>query len=379
MRRTILIPLLLLLAATAARAQLTENVAARSDPSQTYTLFLPPGFDAAKKPPLLLILDPRGRGTKAAEVFRDGAEAYGWVLLSSNQTRSDGSTEPNERAVRALLAETARYGGGRTYMAGFSGTAMLAWAVGIATGKLAGVIGAGGRWVDAVPPSKFNFAHYGFAGTRDFNNREMRLVEATLDREGKHPHRFQEFDGDHRWPPASLAREALGWFEVVAKNERVMATVFAEDVAAADALRGLAALRRYRAIVRTYDGLQPVDALRVKIATLESDAAVKREIAEEKKWDAFEVRFLGDVSTRVPGLRARKNVTAKDVAEAFRVAELRRRAERPGAEGAAARRLLADVYVQCAFYLPPQLQAPGDQPLVAALRALAEELAPPLK
>ena len=366
----------LLLVAASAHAQLVENVVARSDATQTYTVYLPTEFDVGKKPPLLLIFDPRGRGTKAAEIFRDAAEEYGWVLLSSNQTRSDGSTEPNERAVNALLRETARYGDGRLYAAGFSGTAMLAWAIGIKTGDLSGVIGVGGRFVDSVAPSKFNFAHYGFAGVRDFNNRDMRRVEEALEQQGTVAHRFQEFDGDHRWITPALAREALGWFEVLANNKRVIPRVFEDDVAAADALRGLSALRRYRAILRTYDGLRPVDSIRARVAELERDSAVKRELADEKKWDAFEERFVADVSRRVPALRGQLNVTTADVARAFRVPELRRRVAKEGAEGAAARRLLEEVYVQCSFYLPPELRARGDHALLTAILGLAEELEP---
>ena len=369
MRRACL--LLLVLTAATASAELRENVVARTDPTQTYTLFLPSTYDAAKKPPVLLIFDPRQRGTKAAELFRDAAEEYGWVLISSNWTRSDGETEPNDRAVNALLPEVTRYSdGGRIYATGFSGTAMLAWAVGIMTGKLTGVIGVGGRLVDEVPPAKFNFAHYGFSGDRDFNNRDMRRIDDALAREGKVKHRFQSFDGNHRWMPPALAREAIGWFEVLAGNERVTASVFAEDVAAADRLRGLDALRRYRAIAHTYG---EVDALRPKIAALESDAAVQRELADEKKWDEFERDFVRDISARLPRLRGGSK---SDVMRAFRVSELQRRATREGAEGAAARRLLEDVLGQCAFFLPPQLIARGDVTLARSLLEVALEIAP---
>lgn len=370
--RRVLFLSLVLFAATA-HAQLTENVAARSDPAQTYTLYLPSSYDAAKKPPTLLIFDPRQRGTSAAEIFRAAAEEYGWILISSNETRSDGETEPNDRAVNALLPEVSRYSTGRIYATGFSGTAMLAWAVGIMTGKLAGVIGVGGRLVAELPPAKFNFAHYGFAGERDFNNREMRLIEEILTREGKHPHRFQAFDGAHNWITPALAREALGWFEVVARNERVAAKVFAEDVAAADALRGLVALRRYRVIATTYDGLQPVETIRAKIAQLENDAAVKRELADEKKWDAYEQQFLRDISARLPMLRGG---SAADVLRAFRVAEARRHAAREGAEGAAGRRIMEDVFVQCAYLLPRQLIARRDFALAEALLTVAAEIYP---
>lgn len=347
--------------------QLVENVAARTDPSQTYTLFLPKSYDGKTAHPVLLVFDPRGRGTVAARIFQDAAEEYGWIVISSNQTRSDGSHEPNERAIRALLPELGRYSVNpdRIYAAGFSGTAMMAWGVGIATGRLAGVIGVGGRFVPEVPPSKFNFAHYGFAGERDFNHREMRQVDEAL-LTSRVPHRFQSFDGDHRWITPALAREAFGWFEALAGNHREK--VLAEDLAAADALQGLSALRRYRAILRTYGDVARASA---RVAALEKDPAIQRELADEKKWDEFEAEYVSGVFARMPSILAQA-----DLVKAFRVPDLRRRAARAGAEGAAARRLLEAVSGQTSFYLVQQLFDRRDYALAARVLGVAVELHP---
>jgi hypothetical protein len=69
--------------------------------------------------------------------LREAAEEHGWILISANGTRSDESMEPNERALRAIYPEAARYGADpkRLYAAGFSGTAMVAWMMGINTGS----------------------------------------------------------------------------------------------------------------------------------------------------------------------------------------------------------------------------------------------------
>lgn len=387
MRRALLVTILSIAAMAAAaepeRGRLVENVAARSDATQTYTLYLPTSYDGKHELPLLYIFDPRAHGTRAAEIFRDAAEEYGWILISSNQTQSDGSSEPNEKAIRALIPEAARYAvnPNRIYATGFSGTAILAWGVGLGTGRLAGVIGVGGRYVAEVPPAHFNFAHYGFTGTRDFNNREMRLVEAELDRTNQVPHRLQIFDGDHEWISPALAHDALGWMEVIAKNDKVIAKVFAEDVAAADAMQGLEALRRYRAIARTYDGKQSLDAVRAKIAGLEADPAVQRAIKDETKWDDFEKDYVNQVFARAgnlfAALRAQETPpTAFDAARAFRVKDLRRHAAAEGAEGATGRRLLEAVYTQASFYMMRQLFERNEYGLAAALLGMATEIHP---
>ena len=365
--------LLLLLFATSLSAKLVENVVARSDATMTYTLYLPTSYDAAKKYPLLLVFDPRGRGTKAAEVFRDAAEEYGWIIISSNQTASDDPNAPNDRAVRALLAEINRYATDpkRIYATGFSGTALLASGVGIQTHMLAGVIGVGGRLISDSLPAKFNFAYYGFAGERDFNNREMRMIDDAL--EGVVPHRFQAFDGVHQWMPPELAREALGWFEVLAGKPREK--IMAEDVAAAEKLTGLAALRRWQAIHRTYGGFED------RIAKLEGQADVQRELADEKKWDEFEARYINDVFARIGSLlapiRATDDPRTADIERVFRLPELHRRAKRPGAEGATAKRLIEAVRGQTGFYLPREFEARNEHAMADALRRVVASLAPP--
>ena len=360
-------------AAEPERGKLVENVAARNDATQTYTLYLPSSYDAAKKYPALVILDPRGRGTTAAEVFRPAAEEFGWILVSSNQTRSDGDWEPNVKALRALLPDvTERYATDpkRVYMTGFSGTAMVSWNVGITTGALAGVIGVGGRHIADIPPEKFNFAHYGFSGDEDFNNREMRAVEAILERENKVPHRFSSFPGTHQWIGTENARAALGWMELVAmaagtrpRDEALVSRLYDADVAAAAALetagRRADALQRYRDISRTFESLHDVSAMRRAIARLTNDPAVAREREETARWDAFEVDYLTNVLARIPQLfatiRGQHLPVVPTFTEELRIADLQKRAKRGGAEGATATRLLEAVFGQMNFYLARQL------------------------
>lgn len=355
-----------LTAQAADRNKFVENIATRADSTQTYTLYLPSTYDAAKSYPALVIFDPRGRGTEAAEIFRDAAEEYGWILLSSNNTHSlPRGEDPNSRAVNAMIPEVRRYATNpkRVYAAGFSGMALLSWRVAMNNpGLLAGVIADSGRLVDDLPPQRFAFATYGFAGTSDFNNREMRSIDAQLD-EAKAPHRFEEFVSDHDWITPVLARDAIGWLEIVAmkegrrtRDDALIARVFAEDVARAAKLSGKEALRRYRGIARTYDGLRPLDDVRAAIARLESDAGVKSALADEATWDEFEAKYVADVLEPVGNVYAAARQGQRvDLVRYFRVAELTKRAARPGAEGVAARRLLESVYGQTAAYLPLQL------------------------
>jgi len=372
---------LLLCVLSASAGTLVENVATNVDAKQTYTLVLPSHCDASKQYPLLLIFDPRGHGTFAARIFADAAEEYGWILISSNGTRSDESWEPNEQAMRALWPEVARYSADprRLYATGFSGTAMMAWLLGINTNGLAGVIGVGGRLVDEVSPRKFSFAHYGFAGESDFNNPDMRAIDAALAREGK-AHRFQSFQGDHRWIPPELARDALGWMELVAmkekrrpRDEALIAKLYERDLAAAKTLR------QYRAVLETFDGLRPIDDVRATVSRLERDPAVQRELKEEEKWDAFQAQYFKETLDRIPAILAAlrqedvPNLPARLLRE-FRIADLKRRASREGAEGAAARRALEAVHAQMTFYLFRDFFNRREYRLATAVLTVATEI-----
>lgn len=361
------------------RAKLVENVASQVDPSQTYTLYLPSSWDASKRHPLLFVLDPRGRGTLGAEIFREAAEEQGWIVISANGTRSDESMEPNERALRAIYPEAARYGADpkRLYAAGFSGTAMVAWLMGINGGNLAGVIGVGGRLIEEVPPQKFSFAHFGFAGDADFNNREMRAIDAILEREGK-MHRFESFAGRHQWISSELAREALRWLELVAMKENRRARD--EAFIAREYERALAAPAS-RAALRTFEGLRDVEELRARVVQLERDPAVLRALKEQETWDAYEADYVAQTLSRIGAIfGALRQQDVADMpgrlARELRIAELQRHAKRPGAEGASARRLLEAVHAQLAFYTPRQFAERREDRFGVASITLATRIFP---
>ncbi|HYC58289.1 MAG TPA: tetratricopeptide repeat protein [Thermoanaerobaculia bacterium] len=359
--------LILAIAASLHAGEIVENVASLADATQTYTLVLPSSYDAAKQHPLLFVFDPRGRGTAAAKIFEDAAEEFGWILISSNQTRSDDDGAASNRAVNALLPEMKRYAVDprRVYAAGFSGTAILSWAVGIKGGAFAGVIGVGGRVVEEIPPERFSFAHFGFAGDVDFNNRDMRIIDERLERAGK-AHRFRQFSAGHRWISPELAREAIAWMEVMAMKEQrrardasLLTKLYERDVASANALKGVDALRAYREIVRTFDGLLTIDDAKAAVKRLESDASVQHEAKDLAKWDAFEAQGMRDAPSLLK-----------------RVGELKRRAARAGAEGVTARRMLEAVFTQTSFYLPRDLMEKGDYARAAAMLEIAADIHP---
>ena len=369
---------------------LVESVRCESDPSQSYTLYLPRAYDSARRWPALLIFDPRGRSVFAAELFREAAEAHGWILVSSNDTRSDGPMETNAKALQALWPEVhLRYASdpARIYAAGFSGGGMLAWELGRKTSGLAGVIASGSRWERDHFKQRIAFPSFGAAGDTDFNYAPMQAVHARL-REWGTPQQLRIFEGRHQWMPAELASEALTWMELLAMKRglRPVDSAFAaarltQELAGARALeaqgRWPEAARRFEAVAAAYEGLADVAEARREASRVAGLAATKAERQVQERWDRYE-----EAQRRTLDEAYRKQLASDppQPAAAFRAAvhleELRRRAAAPGYEGVVGRRLLETLATETGFYMTRELLARQDHARALAALAVATEAAP---
>jgi len=270
-----------------ARGTLVEHVSCPTDPSQTYTLYLPTKYEATRKRPLLLVFDPGGRAARAAEVFREAAERFGWIVAASENSRN-GPWEPTLRAINAMWP--ALLGGyavdeRRVYSAGHSGGATVAWLLAHQTGQIAGVIVSGQPDPQSEQSKAKPFAWFGIAGHTDFNLMEVKKIDEQLARTAS-PHRMEFFDGGHQWPPSDVIARALGWMEIVAmKDERrprdpdLAQTLFAEDMARARTLEERAlfteAWRSYGAIAAAYTGVIDASDAERRVRSLESDDRFK--------------------------------------------------------------------------------------------------------
>ena len=120
------------------------SVKSHADTSERYALYLPSHYDVSRRWPALLVLDPRGRALLAMERFREAAERDGYIVVSSYNTVSDSTEEPNVRAVNAMLADLQdglATDTTRMYLAGMSGTARLAWTFAYElSGHVAGIL-----------------------------------------------------------------------------------------------------------------------------------------------------------------------------------------------------------------------------------------------
>ncbi len=363
---------------------IVEGLECVADPSQTYSLYLPPEYDPELRWPVLLVFDPRGRSVLAAELFRGGAERHGWIIVSSNDTRSDVGMEPNRRAVNGLWPEVhQRYSidTDRIYAAGFSGTVYLAFLMGKETGGLAGIVAVGGRDIRHAF-EQTGYAVWGAAGDTDFNNRQMRMVHHSLTRQGN-PNRYEDFQGGHTWIPPEMAAQAIEWFEVQAirqglrprDDELVRTALLADLERAADLVsqgRLLEAERRYTSIALDFEGLADVSLARTRAAEFAGNPEVKRQRKLEERWDAYEQRYVVQMQQVFQTFLGSERAQPPDrLIRELDIEELQRRADREGAEALTAQRLLALVLSTTSFYMTRDLLQQGRPDHAASVLGVA--------
>ena len=279
----------------------------------------------------MLVFDPGGRAARAAEVFRDAAERFGWIIAASENSRN-GPWEPTLRAVNAMWP--ALLGGysvdeRRVYAAGHSGGATVAWMLARQTGQIAGVIVSGQPNPESNDSKGKPFAWFGMAGHVDFNFMEVKKIDQDL-AQTTNPHRVEFFDGGHQWPPPDLVARAFAWMEIVAmkdgrrsRDQDLARTLLGEDMTRAGELeqRGLLteAWRWSGAIASSYSGVIDTSEAERRRHNLEAADRFKTAQKIEERADRRErdqAVALGRVLTRLTAddvplaaeLRSRLNV-----------------------------------------------------------------------
>jgi predicted esterase len=354
--------------------EIASGIRCGEAPRFSYELYVPTAFDPRREWPILYVFDPRGRGRVAAELFRAGAEARGFLVASSNDTESDNPDAPNAEVVRALWNDThgrLPIDGRRRYAAGFSGGARLACNLGLALkGDLAGVIAVGGGFPPSHPPVRdLPFAWFGSVGSADFNYYEMRELDATLEKFGAR-HRLEVFEGDHAWTPEAVAAQGIEWLDLMAMGKGTLA----KDAALVEAVwsRERERARRLEQAGRGAEALDVLASLRRDLGPLRDTGEAAAEIARLGKPAADERERRAKLDRRDAGLNARADRVIESVRSGeelppvgrvvaeLGIPRLLEEARRGGYEADSARRRIAHIAVQTSFYVPRELLARGE-------------------
>ena len=374
--------------------EVIEKIVTSVSPDQQCSLYLPSAYSVARKWPLLIIMDPRGRAPMALELFRASAETRGYVLMSSYQTRSDTAWAVTTDALKALLQESEQrfaVDHSRIYLAGLSGTSRAAWAYAKALGgTVAGVVGVAGARPHTLEldDQAVEFDYFGITGTTDFNHREMVELSEHLEQVGA-DHRLEIFEGGHSWPPPTLSNAAIEWFDLQAmRDDRIPASDEFIDEQLARAIerfeladQPLERHRRCSEIVRDFSEWHDVDSYEKQCEELASQPSFKQARTRRRKLFNQEVTYLQHrLASWLESIRHtdRSPPTVSRSMIDLQIKPLQKKAQLKDDPLTAnsAQRLLDDVYANVSFYLPRDFRKAGDfERAVLALR-LAVEIAP---
>ena len=375
--------------------EVDPKVVCRESPEQSYALSLPSAYTASRPWPVLYLLDARGRALVPIERFREAAEEFGWILVSSYNSRSDTKDDPNSPAMRSMWKDThakLALDERRVYASGFSGGARAAVGMALALPKVfAGVIGCGAGFPDDTAPIRQvpPFLYFGAVGDRDFNYYEMRALDEKL-AAVKAPHRIVFFEGAHDWAPEPSAREAIVWMELGAmrartrpKEETRIAALFSRALSAARAAetagRPADASALYARAAEDFRGLADTAEAETAAARLSESPEVRKALKQARSRDERDRatlsrlagilrRAAGEPDSLAPGL----------VAAQLGIPTLKKKAEsdRSPEERLSAQRILANLRVQASFYLPEQMLEKRELARARMLLSVAGEIDP---
>ena len=273
------------------RGEIVPRVACADDASQTYALYVPSNYDAAREWPVIFAFDPSGRGQNPVDRYRDAAEKYGYIVAGSNNSRN-GPWAVSQAAVSAMTRDvTTRFNisAKREYVAGMSGGSRVALGVALSSSQIAGVIASSAGYPDSRLRNELPFPVFETAGTEDFNYLEMRDMAQAL----KSPHHLAIFEGPHEWLSPVLTMEAIQWMEIQAMKSGRKPL----DQAEADEIFKLRAAKisaeqtpeTYRALkdlVEDFTGLEDVSAFSSRVTAMDSDKRFRKALADAEKQDA---------------------------------------------------------------------------------------------
>jgi tetratricopeptide (TPR) repeat protein len=214
------------------------------------------------------------------------------------------------------------------------------------------------------------FAHWGTAGSTDFNYSQMRKIDEFLAETGA-THRFESFVGSHQWMPAELAIDAVAWMELDAmrrgirvRDDDMVERLWKQELERAREIEKVSdpavVLRRWDAIAETFRDLRDVSVATARVAELRKDKAVKAALRTHRQWDEWEEAMRRQMGVAVATLRKEERpIPVGRLTGELRLGAIEKHAAAGGYEALAAQRVLSSMYSQLSFYLPREFMGAG--------------------
>ncbi len=283
------------------------------DHSQTYALYLPKGYPAARSYPCIYFFDAHARGSLPVRIYKDIAERYGFVLVGSNNSQNGAAWPETNELVKTMMEDSRgriNIDPKRVYTSGFSGGSRVAASVAIFNGGIAGVIGCAAGFPQVQQAIQRKFDYVGIAGNHDFNFSEMAQLDNTLEQNG-FQHQLITSNGMHGWPNAADLETAVLWLQINAikehlqpANETLVGAIkrdYDNRIAAAMAAKDWITAHDLAAgAVRVLNGVGDVSIFRKQLAEMET-AGYKDAVARQAKLAQAEQEQQQEVQSQFAG------------------------------------------------------------------------------
>ncbi len=313
--------------------QIGEVVCA-SDPAQTYELYLPSSYTVTKRWPIVYFFDPGGRGRRPLDLYKQIAEAHGFIFAGSNNSRNFSGGQ--SAAMNAIWMDThvrLALDDRRIYASGFSGGARVAGAMALSCPRcqVAGVVAQGAGYPGSRADSNDNLLYFFAVGNRDFNWPEVVTIRRRREERGQ-PYRVQVFAGSHQWAPKEVMEDAIQWLILKAmqqdslpRDEAFIEGRFQQVQVEAERARqthdSIAELSSLHSAAADFSGLRNVEEQAKQLGALKESVALKKALkAEQQEIDeqfSLEREILPKLRDYSAGNAADLNALRLDIMQAL--------------------------------------------------------------
>lgn len=286
----------------AKKGEVTERVACKSDPSQTYCLYLPSNYGIDKVYPIIYAFDPHGNGHIPVALIKKTAEKLGYIVIGSNNSRNGLRPDELNHILSTLIADTQSklsIDSKRVYLIGFSGGARVACMVAQGVSGVSGVIACSAGF--QPNRSSLGFHFIGVAGSQDMNYLEMRKLNGVLD-SLRIPNQFIVFKGKHQWPNESTVSEAITMLDIYAtkesvipKNSQLIANYLSSCKGRIETLRSFSngdslasAYSIATRTIQTLEGVTNLDEIKSVASELYDNSEVRKYFASQLQLEKYE-------------------------------------------------------------------------------------------
>ncbi len=337
---------------TFSKGVLLLHITCLADALQSYALYVP----AIKKdsfPPVIFCFDPHGDGSLPLTKYKYLADASGFILIGSNNSKNGTDWKTTQSILNTLFTDVQNrlsFNRHRMYACGFSGGAKVAGYAALHQSGIRGIITAGAGLPDGESLRSFPFSVTALAGRGDMNMTDLVAMNAALDQTST-LHRLILFNGIHAWPPMGVMQTAFAALQLDAVRDgtavRNDTLIYGYQTAAKAKIKTEEAFRQWLPAEQTC-------ALSINLLRNVADAGwFAREQALIKRNPAY-----AQQQQESQQLLARENQMKQTFQQQFSagddgywqrtIVDLQKKAKAATPEGAMYKRLLA--YLSLAFY-----------------------------